>query len=84
MRVRDLKGVAMFLFEPMIVPFGERQKPRARPAGILTQQIDLFSYVEINANQILTIKSVFPLHVFNIFNMLGFDGIISSILYGLR
>ena len=40
MRVRDLKGVAMFLFEPMIVPFGERQKPRARPAGVLGQQND--------------------------------------------
>ncbi|WP_458401971.1 hypothetical protein [Candidatus Avelusimicrobium sp.] len=37
---QDLKGAAMFLFEPIFIPFGERQKPRARPAGILSQQND--------------------------------------------
>ena len=28
----------MFLFEPMTVPFGERQKPRGRTAGLFRQE----------------------------------------------
>ncbi len=36
----DEKGGAMFLFEPMIDPYGERQKPRARPAGVWGQPND--------------------------------------------
>ncbi len=34
------KGGAMFLFELIMIPYGERQKPRARPAGVLGQQND--------------------------------------------
>ena len=40
MCVKGLKDAAMFLFEPIFIPFGERQKPRARPAGVLGQQND--------------------------------------------